>query len=37
MFKQVDLRNEFDFWKVHRIMNTSSLLQSKRLEVFIIP
>ena len=24
------LRNEFNFWKVHRIMNTSGLLQSKR-------
>ena len=23
------LRNEFDFWKVHGIMNTSGLLQSK--------
>ena len=23
------LRNEFDFWKVHEIMNTSGLLQSK--------
>ena len=23
------LRNEFDFWKVHGIMNTSDLLQSK--------
>ena len=23
-----DLRNEFDFWKVHGIMNTSGLLQS---------
>ena len=22
------LRNEFDFWKVHGIMNTSGLLQS---------
>ena len=33
-FKRVDtfgvlLRNEFDFWKVHGIMNTSLLLQSK--------
>ena len=25
----VHLRNEFDFWKVHEIMNTSGLLQSK--------
>ena len=25
----VNLRNEFDFWKVHGIMNTSGLLQSK--------
>ena len=25
----VDLRNELDFWKVHGIMNTSGLLQSK--------
>ena len=24
-----DLRNEFDFWSVHGIMNTSGLLQSK--------
>ena len=24
------LRNEFDFWSVHGIMNTSGLLQSKR-------
>ena len=24
-----DLRNEFDFWKVHEIMNTLGLLQSK--------
>ena len=24
------LRNEFDFWKVHRIMNTSGLLQETR-------
>ena len=23
------LRNEFNFWNVHRIMNTSDLLQSK--------
>ena len=23
------LRNEFDFWNVHGIMNTSGLLQSK--------
>ena len=23
------LRNEFDFWSVHGIMNTSGLLQSK--------
>ena len=23
-----DLRNEFDFWKVHGIVNTSDLLQS---------
>ena len=23
------LRNEFNFWKVHGIMNTSGLLQSK--------
>ena len=23
-----DLRNEFDFWKVHGIMNTSGFLQS---------
>ena len=23
------LKNEFDFWKVHGIMNTSGLLQSK--------
>ena len=27
---QMHLRNEFDFWKVHGIMNTSGLLQSKR-------
>ena len=36
----VYLRNEFDFWKVHGIMNTAGLLQSKlcrRPEVFIIP
>ena len=26
---KVYLRNEFDFWKVHGIMNTSDLLQSK--------
>ena len=25
---QMHLRNEFDFWKVHGIMNTSGLLQS---------
>ena len=25
----IHLRNEFDFWKVHGIMNTSGLLQSK--------
>ena len=43
------LRNEFDIWKVHGIMNTSGLLQSKwsplgftltlqaRPEVFMIP
>ena len=43
------LRNEFDFWKVHGILNTSGLLQSKwspkeglhllckRPEVFMIP
>ena len=24
------LRDEFDFWKVHGIMNTSGLLQSSR-------
>ena len=24
------LRNEFDFWNVHGIMNTLGLLQSKR-------
>ena len=24
-----DLRNEFNFWNVHGIMNTSGLLQSK--------
>ena len=32
MFKVADLvslRNEFDFWKVHAIMNTLGLLQSK--------
>ena len=27
---QVHLRNEFDFWKVHGIMNTLGLLQSKK-------
>ena len=26
----VYLRNKFDFWSVHGIMNTSGLLQSKR-------
>ena len=25
---QIHLRNEFDFWNVHGIMNTSGLLQS---------
>ena len=25
----VQLRNEFDFWNVHGIMNTSDLLKSK--------
>ena len=25
----IHLRNEFDFWMVHGIMNTSGLLQSK--------
>ena len=25
----VHLRNEFNFWKVHGIMNTSGLVQSK--------
>ena len=25
---QCGLRNEFNFWSVHRIMNTSGLLQS---------
>ena len=28
-FSSLYLRNEFDFWKVHGIMNTSGLLQSK--------
>ena len=27
--KPIHLRNEFDFWKVHEIMNTSGVLQSK--------
>ena len=27
---KVYLRNKFNFWNVHGIMNTSSLLQSKR-------
>ena len=27
--KQNALRNEFNFWNVHGIMNTSGLLQSK--------
>ena len=27
--KDIHLRNEFDFWKVHGNMNTSGLLQSK--------
>ena len=27
--EKMQLRNEFDFWKVHGIMNTSGLLQSK--------
>ena len=27
--ESIHLRNEFDFWNVHRIMNTSGLLQSK--------
>ena len=26
---RTDLRNEFDFWNVHGIMNTSGSLQSK--------
>ena len=33
MFKVADLvslRNEFNFWNVHGIMNTSGLLQNKR-------
>ena len=29
--KCVQLRDEFDFWKVHGIMNTSGLLQSNGL------
>ena len=33
----VHLRNEFDFWKVHWIMNTLGLLQSKwRLKGFML-
>ena len=28
-FDMLHLRNEFDFWNVHGIMNTSGLLQSK--------
>ena len=37
-----NLRNRFDIWNVHGIMNSSSLLQSKfwasrRAEVFMIP
>ena len=28
-YLNVYLRNEFDFWKVHGIMNTSGVLQSK--------
>ena len=32
-----DLRNEFDFWKVHGIMNISRFLQSKgRLKGFTL-
>ena len=27
-YKRVYLRNEFDVWKVHGIMNTSGLLQN---------
>ena len=39
----IHLRNEFDFWKVHGIMNTSGFtyfglhLLCKRPEVFMIP
>ena len=29
-FFYVHLRNKFEFWNVHGIMNTSSLLQSQR-------
>ena len=29
LLKCIYLRIEFDFWKVHGIMNTSGLLQSK--------
>ena len=29
ILQQNYLRNEFDFWNVHRIMNTWGLLQSK--------
>ena len=28
--EQIQLRNEFNFWNVHGIMNTSGLLQSQR-------
>ena len=30
LFESVHLRNEFDFWKVHGILNTSGILQSYR-------
>ena len=30
-FQSIHLRNEFNFWNVHGIMNTSGLLQSKLL------
>ena len=31
LFLQCRIRNEFNFWNIHKIMNTSGLLQSNLL------